>query len=193
VVLASVFQFIYMAANVQRGVSEADTESFGIPDVPSTGSQFPVLVGDYLYGKFFTFLSETDMLDLLSPIAEIICHIHEGGIMKQSLKLQAPSAKVLREAVQKESAELFGKCCSLGAQLAGAPAVDQKAMKRFGKSLGMAYGLLEEGIKLEHVTPYLIEAKEALSLIPFKPERLWFEEMIGNLSGQGLAACKMVI
>jgi geranylgeranyl pyrophosphate synthase len=193
VVLASVFQFIYMAANVQRGVSETDTESFGIPDDPSVGSQFPVLVGDYLYGKFFTFLSEAGMLNLLGPIAEIICHIHEGGIIKQNLKLQSPSTKDLLEAVQKESAELFGECCSMGAQLAGAPAVDQKAMKRFGKSLGMAYGLLEEGIKLEHVTPYLIEAKEALSLIPFKPERLWFEKMVGNLSGQGLADCQMVI
>jgi geranylgeranyl pyrophosphate synthase len=193
VILASVFQFIYMAANVQRSVSESDTESFGIPDDPSSGSQFPVLVGDYLYGKFFSFLSEAGMLNLLSPIAEIICNIHEGGIMKQKIKLQASPAKALREAIQKETAELFGGCCSLGARLAGAPAVDQNAMKRFGKSLGMAYGLLEEGIKLDQVTPYLIEAKEALQVIPCKPERLWLEQLVCNLSGQGLAACRMVI
>lgn len=193
VVLASVFQFIYMAANVQRGVSESDTEAFGIPEDPNLGSQFPVLVGDYLYGKFFTLLSEAGMLNLLSPIAEIICHIHEGGIMKQKLELQTSPSKALLEAIQKESAELFGGCCSLGAQLAGAPAADQKVMKRFGKSLGMAYGLLEEGIKRELVASYLLEAKEELYLIPGKPERLWLEKLICNLSGQGLIACRMVI
>ncbi len=192
-VLASVFQFIYMAANVQRSVSESDTESFGIPEDPGSGSQFPVLVGDYLYGKFFTLLSEAGMLNLLSPIAEIICNTHEGGIMKQKIKLQASPAKALRESIQKESAELFGGCCSLGAQLAGATAADQKTMKRFGKSLGMAYGLLEEGMKPEYITPYLLEAKEALNLIPCKPERLWLEKLICNLSGKGLDACRMVI
>ncbi|MDD4237676.1 MAG: polyprenyl synthetase family protein [Desulfotomaculaceae bacterium] len=193
VVLASVFQFIYMAANVQRSVSESDTETFGMPEDPNLGSQFPVLVGDYLYGKFFTLLSEADMLNLLRPIAEIICHIHEGGIMKQKLKLQTSPSKALGDAIQKESAELFGGCCSLGALLAGAPAADQKAMKRFGESLGMAYGLLEEGVKVEHITSYLLEAKEALSLIPCKPERLWLEKLVCNLSGQGLATCRMVI
>ncbi len=193
VVLASVFQFIYMAANVQRGVSESDTETFGIPEDPGIGSQFPVLVGDYLYGKFFSLLSEAGMLTLLSPIAEIICNMHEGGIMKQKLKSQTSPTRALRDAIQKESAELFGGCCSLSAQLAGAPVVDQKTMRRFGKNLGMAYGLLEEGMKAEHAAPYLLEAKEALHLIPCKPERLWLEKLVCNLSGQGLAACRMVI
>lgn len=193
VVLASVFQFIYMAASVQRSVSESDTESFGIPDDLSSGSQFPVLVGDYLYGKFFALLSEAGMLNLLSPIAEIICNIHEGGLMKQKLKLQTSSSRALHDAIQKESAELFGGCCSLGVQLAGAPAADQIAMKRFGNSFGMAYGLLEEGMKVEHVAPYLVEAKEALQLIPCRPERLWLEKLVCNISGQELANCRMVI
>jgi len=193
VVLASVFQFIYMAANVQRSVSESDTQTFGVPDDPSLGSQFPVLVGDYLYGTFFTLISEAGMLNLLSPLAEIICHIHEGGLMKQKLKLQALPNMAFRDAIQKESAELFGGCCSLGAQLAGASLADQKTMKRFGKSLGMAYGLLAEGVKVEHVAPYLHAAKEELYLIPCRPERLWLEKLVCNLSGQGLAACRMVI
>lgn len=193
VILASVFQFIYMAANVQRGVSESDTETFGIPEDPSSGSQFPVLVGDYLYGKFFALLSEAGMLNLLSPIAEIICNVHEGGIAKQKLKLQGSPSKALHEAIHMETAELFAGCCYLGAQLAGAPAADQIAMKRFGKCLGMAYGFLEEGFKVDHVVPYLVEAKEALHLIPCRPERLWLEKLVCNLSGQEFAACRMVI
>jgi octaprenyl-diphosphate synthase len=192
-VLASVFQFIYMASNVQRSVSEYDTECFGIPEDLNSGSQFPVLVGDYLYGKFYSLLSEKGMLDLLSPIAEIICSIHEGGLIKKKLMLQTSPARTLRDAIQKESAELFGGCCSLGARLAGAPAEGQNTMKLFGKSFGMAYGLLEEGMKVEQVAPYLLEAKEALQLLPGKPERLWLEKLVCNLSRQGLAACRMVI
>lgn len=195
VILASVFQFIYMASSVQRRVSEHDTEGFGsgMADNPGSGSQFPVLVGDYLYGKFFSLLSDSGMLYLLTPISDIICSIHEGGIMKQRLESHNSPASSLIDVVQKESAELFGGCCSLGAQLAGASTADQKIMERFGKRFGMVYGLLEEGVHMDHVTPYLHEAKEALQQIPYKPERLWLEKLLCNLSGQGLATCRMII
>lgn len=191
--LASVFQFIYMASSVHEGITENDSDYIRGDSDPRDGSQFPVLVGDYLYGKFFTFLCDAGIINLLHPLAEIICLIHEGGIIKKKVTGQSPSSQVFREVVRKETAELFAGCCALGARLAGAPEKDQDLMRRFGQNLGMAYGLLEQGITMEYAAPYLKEALSDLAHIPDKQERDVLEQLVRNLSGHELPVHRMVI
>ncbi|HPU35719.1 MAG TPA: polyprenyl synthetase family protein [Bacillota bacterium] len=192
IVLASIIQFIYMASCVHRGITENDTDYHRGNIDPRDGSQFPVLVGDYLYGKFFYFLSEAGILSLLDPLADIICQIHEGGILRKKLTRQVAS-KALYEVVRKETSELFGGCCSLSALLTGAPPEYRQAMRNYGINLGMAYGLLEHGISREHVTNYLAKAQNSLSLIPPGQERTLLEKLLHNLYLQGLPAQRMVI
>lgn len=191
--LASVFQFIYMAASVHEGIPESDSDYIRGDSDPRNGSQFPVLVGDYLYGKFFTFLCDADIINLLQPLAEIICLIHEGGILKKKVNGQSLSSQVFHEVVRKETAELFAGCCVLSARLAGAPVKAQELMERFGQNLGMAYGLLEQDSAKEYASVYLKEALNNLSLIPEKPERAVLEQLVHTISCHGLVARRMVI
>jgi geranylgeranyl pyrophosphate synthase len=191
--LAGVIQFIYMASTIHQGITENDSEYYRGNIDPKDGSQFPVLVGDYLYGKFFYFLSEADILNLLDPLADIICEIHEGGILRNKLTKQVPPSKALHEVVRKETAELFAGCCSLSALLAGAPQEEQESMRRYGFNLGMAYGLLEQGISREHVSAYLGKAYDSLSRIAAGLERNLMEELILILYRQELPAQRMVI
>ncbi len=193
IALAGIIQFIYMASTVHQGITENDSEYHRGNIDPRDGSQFPVLVGDYLYGKFFYFLSEAGILSLLDPLADIICQIHEGGILRKKLTRQAASSKALHEVVRKETSELFGGCCSLSALLTGAPAEYRQAMRNYGINLGMAYGLLEQGISREHVTTYLAKAQNSLSLLPSGQERTLLEKLVHNLYRQGLPAQRMVI
>ena len=46
----------------------------------------------------------------------------------------------------------------------------------YGLNLGMAYGLLEQGISREHVTTYLGMAHNSLSLLPSGQERTLLEK-----------------
>ena len=48
VALASVFQFIYMASTIHQGITEKDSDFVRGDTDPRDGSQFPVLVGDFL-------------------------------------------------------------------------------------------------------------------------------------------------
>lgn len=193
IALAGVIQFIYMASNVHQGISENDSEYYRGNVDPKDGSQFPVLVGDYLYGKFFFFLSEAGILNLLDPLAEIICQIHEGGLLKKKLTRQVPPSKAFREVVRKETATLFAGCCSLGALLTDAAPEDRESMRCYGLNLGMAYGLLEHGIPMEHVSTYLVEALNSLSSVSAGPERTLLEKLVHNLYRQGLPVRRMVI
>jgi geranylgeranyl pyrophosphate synthase len=193
IALAGIIQFIYLASCVPRVITENDSEYHRGNIDPRDGSQFPVLVGDYLYGKFFFFLTEACILKLLDPLADIICQIHEGGILRKRLTRQVASPKALYEVVRKETSELFAGCCSLSALLTGAPPDVRESMRNYGLNLGMAYGLLEQGISREHVTTYLGMAHNSLSLLPSGQERTLLEKLVNNLYRQGLPAQRMVI
>ena len=105
-------------------------------------------------------------------------------MIKNMLKQDLSSHMTLTEAIQKESAELFSGCCSLGAGVAGASLAEQEIFKCYGHNFGMAYGLLEEDMKPEYVEPYLQVAKESVARMPDKPERLLLLELLNYISCQ---------
>lgn len=191
--LASIMQFIYMAFQIHKGVGEKDSDySRETGSDPRDGSQFPVLVGDYLYGKFFTFLCDASLTTLLSPLAEIICHINESGLLKKKVCGHTLSSPLMREVVQKETAELFAGCCRLGARLAGARPEEQEALGRFGLNLGMAFGLLEQEAAFEYSSSYLKSALSELFQLRDHPAR---DSLIGlalSFQKHGLPARQMV-
>jgi geranylgeranyl pyrophosphate synthase len=193
VALASIFQFIYLASNIHEGIGENDSDYIRGDSDPRDGSQFPVLVGDFLYGKFFKALCDADLIDLLHPLAEIICCIHEGGILKKKALGQPLSSHAVREAVLKETAELFSGCCRVGARLAGAPQGEQELLGKFGLNLGLAFGLLELGAAFEYIDGFF---QSALSNLPplrsDDKEREAMVRLLRNLREHGLPACQMV-
>jgi geranylgeranyl pyrophosphate synthase len=138
-------------------------------------------VGDYLYGKYFSLLYKSGIINFLGPLAEIICQIHEGGIMESRITEKNPAPESFREVVRKETAELFAGCCVMGAVLAGASKKDQEIMRRFGMNFGMASGLLERGITVRYADEYLKEALTALQDVPERIEKAILEQLIHAL------------
>lgn len=191
--LGCVFQFIYMASKVQESISEKDSDYIRGDSDPRDGSQFPVLVGDYLYGKFFSFLCKDRKISFLNHLSELICQIHEAGILKKETEGQSRSSQAFREVVRKETAELFAACCVVGASLAGASMKEQELMRRFGLNFGMAYGLLEQGFSVKYVSSYFKEALTCLSNIPDRMEKNIIEQIVHRLSASGFTARRMVI
>ncbi|MGI6491899.1 MAG: hypothetical protein GX949_01765 [Peptococcaceae bacterium] len=182
--LAGVFQYIYIASTIQQCVSRHDMSTSGQRAAAAPASKLPVLAGDYLYGQSLTLLSKEGLQNYIQPIAKILRSIHEGCMIKNMLKQDLSSHMTLTEAIQKESAELFSGCCSLGAGVAGASLAEQEIFKCYGHNFGMAYGLLEEDMKPEYVEPYLQVAKESVARMPDKPERLLLLELLNYISCQ---------
>lgn len=145
VTLASIIQLIFLAAKIHKAVPEKTSENQPEPLDPRDGTQLPVLVGDYLYGRFFTSLCEGAMLDFLKPLADIICTINEGSMLR--LKAEAAgdnSQKTLLSIIEQETASLISGACRLSSILGQASEADQEAISDFGHNLGMTYGILQE-------------------------------------------------
>lgn len=167
--LAEVIQFIYLASAVHTDVNENDINKNNYtrerPD-PKDGSQYPVLVGDYLYGRFFTTLCDADIIKYLDPLSEVICLINECGIVRYSNEHK--SADAGGDAALLEMAVLLTVCCQLAGEMAGAGKDQQISLSKMGLSLGMAIEMAD----VQHTDQADSFFKEALShldhLIPGK-------------------------
>lgn len=164
--LAAVVQFIYMATAVHFRISDIDSnlEEKGL-DVRD-GDQVPVLVGDYLYGKFFTTLCAADLIDFLDPLAQVIAENHQGGMIRKQHPHLAENDPTYLNIINKETAATFVCACRLSAILAQASAEDINKAADFGLNLGMAYGLIERNKQTTKAGPYFDRALALLQQLP---------------------------
>ncbi|MQL52046.1 hypothetical protein GFC01_07145 [Desulfofundulus thermobenzoicus] len=162
IALAAVIQFIYLASRVHQNVSEADGPATGDP---RDGYQFPVLVGDYLYGRFFTSLCDYGLVCYLESLSRVICEMNEGGILRLQNRHQN-NPDLVHKIVYKETAALMGTGCGLAARLAGAPEQEQQKLTRYGVNLGMALGLQEYPDLRRDINAHLDKASATLTQLP---------------------------
>lgn len=180
IALAGILQYIYLASCIHKGINEDLEISQAATGDPRDGCQFPVLVGDYFYGRFFTSLCDAGIVEYLHPLAEIICVINEGGVVRLR-NSGAAGLKTLPgcELLRKETAEMLSGCCVLGARLNGAGGRQEETLGRFGVNLGIALGLMEQGGGFEdQATAYLREALPELDKLPAGPSRTALRELV---------------
>lgn len=191
--LAGIIQFIYTASLVHLGISDQDKADKGLL-APQDGSQFPVLIGDYLYGKFFTTLCDAKMLPFLNPLAEIICQMNEGSILKKKVEQNNLLAKDwFLQIVEKETAELLAGSCRLGAELGNASPAEIAKSDNFGRYLGLALGLIERGVSFDKASEYLKQALKELLGFKEVPARKALENLVHMLIDQDLIIEKRMV
>ena len=166
IALAAVVQFIYIASNIHFRINEDHKEDKG----PKDGSQFPVLVGDYLYGKFFTSLCNAELVTYLGPLSQVICSIHEGGILRRKASNTYGNENKIfslqQEITYKETGTLFETGCRISSELAGTGPEDQLNIQDFARELGTAYGLIENRVDAHNIVLHLEKAGLSLSKLP---------------------------
>lgn len=153
--LACVLQFIYLATRIHFA--------------PGERAGLPVLLGDLLYAKFFSFLCRYNCLEFLAPLAEVISRIHEGGALREDGKSRT-YPECLRM-VELESACLLREACRAGAKVGGATPERVEQVGEFGLNLGCALGLLREKAPAYAWSGFLGIAREKLAFLPARPER----------------------
>ncbi len=156
IMVASVLQFIYLATKVHSIVQDDQEKSF------PADFQFPVLVGDYLYGQFFLYLCKASALEYLAPLANVICEIHEGGMLRKQGFSKAEELDI----ISMEDASLYASACGIGADLGGAVPAEQELFQQFGRNLGLCIAVLNRRLDPEQVDLAFGRARESLALLP---------------------------
>jgi hypothetical protein len=147
--MAAVIQFIYMA-NINHKYN-------------GNSPQYPVLVGDYLYAKFFSYLCEYDYLKWLKSVSEVICSMHEGGMERS--QNEGVGTKINLSTLEKETAILSKISCEIGASFAKESENVVDSMKDVGYNIGLAWALSRENATPNEVKYYFRKAQKKLNSV----------------------------
>ncbi|MDQ7096895.1 geranylgeranyl pyrophosphate synthase [Desulfosporosinus sp. PR] len=157
-VLAAIVQLIYMANQVHKLMKDDD-------DLAEELRQFPVLVGDLLYGKFFLELCQEKLLPFLAPLAQVIGTMSEGGISRWLARDRNLSPDEWLKIIEKESAALTALAARLSAELADVSFPVRHQLEAFGLELGMAWGASKQCLGKNVVLSILQKANDILNEI----------------------------
>ncbi len=145
--LAAIVQYIFMADRVHGLVLDGQKEE----------TQYPVLVGDYLYGKFFLELTEHQLDYMLEPLAQVIAAMSEGSIARWIADKNGETLSFAEntEIMGQEKGCFTGKIIGLAAHLCNAPIHLKELLESFGYQMGLGWAAFTQNFSSEVVKGFL--------------------------------------
>lgn len=177
--LATIIQYIFIADKVHRLMEDNS-------DLEESKRQFPVLVGDYLYGKFFLGLCQEKLLHFLAPMAKVIEVMNEGAISRWLSNGEKNSESEQLYILEMERASLTALAARLGADLAGCSDEEQLQCEALGWQLGIAWAASQDHMETSVIDRALSQARNILNEWLGSKEHSLYElvdYMEGNLGG----------
>jgi octaprenyl-diphosphate synthase len=148
--LAAVMEFIHNATLVHDDIIDgADTRRGRASANAQWGNPMTVLAGDWLYMQSFAVALGERNLDVLQTLIEITQKMVEGELLQLTLLGSAEATEQqLLDIVERKTAYLFSGCTKLPAIAAGLNHGAADHLGAAGKSLGMAFQLIDDMLDL---------------------------------------------
>ncbi|MDY8107917.1 polyprenyl synthetase family protein [Fulvimarina sp. 2208YS6-2-32] len=109
------------------------------------GNQASVLVGDYLLGQAFKMMVDVGSMTALSILSDASAIIAEGEVWQlAAAKRMTTSEADYLAVVDAKTAALFAAAAEVGPVIAGAGDEARAAMRRYGRSLGVSFQLIDD-------------------------------------------------
>lgn len=160
---AILVQLIYLSSLYHQEVPNSNSNVK--KEVFSEKVQFPVLVGDYLYSSFFSYLCSNKLYSHIPYFAQLILDINDAKAKR--LESLSKNTYIDFDTVSKEREILFESCCLLGAQSVGVSSYLQDHWKKIGKKIGR----IEASIHWQRLPENSnLEWEELLQLIDMVPK-----------------------
>ncbi len=150
-VLAAVVEMIHTATLVHDDVLDQAELRRHLDTVNSRwGNEASVLLGDYLFTHSFYLASTLDSTFACQTIGRATNIVCEGELRQIASRGQfALSEADYLGIIEAKTAELCACCCRLGAHYAGATAQVEESLTRFGRSLGIAFQIVDDLLDLQ--------------------------------------------
>lgn len=111
------------------------------------GNQASVLVGDFLLGQAFRMMVDVGSLPALKILSNAAAVIAEGEVMQLAAAQDLTTTEDAYLAIiDAKTAALFSAAAEVGAAISERPAAEQAALRSFGKSLGIAFQLVDDAL-----------------------------------------------
>jgi octaprenyl-diphosphate synthase len=144
--MAAVMEFIHTATLLHDDVIDQATMRRGKTSANNIwGNAASVLVGDFLYSKSFTLMTEIENLAILKLMSEITNVMSEGEVFQLTKcgDVNLTEDEYL-SIIEKKTAVLISASCAAGAILGSAPPKKVRALAQFGRNIGMAFQMTDD-------------------------------------------------
>ena len=106
-----------------------------------------ILVGDFLLGKAFQLMVETNSLECLNILSKAASIIAEGEVLQLVETSNVNIRKInYLKIIESKTAALFSSACEVGGVVSGANKSQKKKLFNFGKNLGTAFQLIDDAL-----------------------------------------------
>jgi octaprenyl-diphosphate synthase len=149
--LAAIVEFIHTATLLHDDVVDESALRRGRATANAMfGNAASVLVGDFLYSRAFQMMVGVSNMRVLQVLADATNVIAEGEVL-QLMNMHDPDLSVTDylQVIRYKTAKLFEASAQLGAVIAGADAVIERAAADFGRALGTAFQLIDDLLDYE--------------------------------------------
>jgi len=146
--LAAVIEFIHTATLLHDDVVDGSEQRRHRDTANAVwGNAASVLVGDFLYSRSFEMMVEVGSMRVMDILSHATNRISEGEVL-QLLNCHDADTTEARymEVIARKTATLFEAGTRLGAVLAESPPVVEEAMADYGRSLGIAFQLVDDAL-----------------------------------------------
>lgn len=146
--LACAVEFIHSATLLHDDIVDGSALRRGKPAANRLwGNSASVLVGDFLFARSFTLMVDTGHLPVLDILSRASSVIAEGEVHQLA---QVGNLDLSRDdylsIIEAKTAELFAAAARVSAVVAGAGEAAELALDRFGRSLGLAFQLVDDAL-----------------------------------------------
>jgi len=144
--LAASVEFIHTATLLHDDVVDSSELRRGRDTANAVwGNKPAVLVGDFLFARSFELMVEDGSLRILEILSRAAAVIAEGEVAQLvTANDTATTEEAYLDVIEAKTAALFAAASRIGAVVADRPPVEEEALERFGRNLGIAYQLIDD-------------------------------------------------
>ena len=146
VLLATVLEFIHSATLIHDDIIDEATTRRGNDSANRRfGNELSVLFGDYLFAKAMEMALDADSLPVMRRLADTTLRMTEGEMLQTRYVGRLDlSVEEYLDLVERKTAALFECCCELAGLLAGVDEARGRALRAYGRNLGLAFQLVDD-------------------------------------------------
>ena len=144
--VASLLEILHVATLVHDDVVDDSDLRRGWPSVGRLWkNKLSILVGDYLFSKALTNMSDIDSMDSVKILANLASRLSQGEILQIEKALSKNiNEEIYFKMISDKTASLFSASCRLGAITATEDSKKIEALSQFGELLGQAFQIKDD-------------------------------------------------
>jgi octaprenyl-diphosphate synthase len=147
--LGAVVEMIHTATLVHDDIIDEARTRRGRPAANTKwGNSKCVLAGDWLYMQSFKIAVQERNFRVLDVLIDLTQQMVEGELLQMEKLGRSITLDEHFDLIHRKTACLFSTCTRLGAIVSGASDEDEEKLARYGRSLGMAFQLVDDVLDL---------------------------------------------